>query len=107
MLSYWLKRWNTLYDTIVENLKSNPKGKIGKKVADKWTGQIDEYLSMGSRSLLTGIILWQDLARQSHELKGLKEMLSPQEMVKKVHIKLFFNPEALSWISKALEAHAQ
>ena len=107
MLSYWLKRWDTLYDLIVENLKSDPEGKMGKNIAVEWTGLIDEYFSMGTRSFLTGIILWQDIARQNHDLKGVKEMMSPQEMVKKVHIKLFFNPEALSWISRALEVHAK
>lgn len=108
MLSYRLNRWNTLYDTIVENLKSDPEGKIGKKIADEWIRVIDEYLSMGgSRSFMTGIILWQDLARQHHELKGLKEMPSPQEMIKQIHIKLFFNPEATSWISRALEVHTR
>jgi len=107
MLSYWLKCWNKLYDTIVENLKSDPKGKVGKKVADEWTGLIDDYFAVGSRSLLTGIILWQDIAKQHHDLEGLKEMPSPQEMIKKVHVKLFFNPEAVSWISQALEAHAK
>ena len=107
MLSYWLKRWDTLYDLIVENLKSDPEGKMGSKIAEEWTGLIDEYYSMGTRSFLTGIILWQDIARQNNDLKGLKEMMSPQEMLKKVHIKLFFNPEALSWISRALEVHAK
>lgn len=104
-LSYWLKRWNKLSDTIVENLKSDPAGKIGKKIAGEWTGLIDEYFSMGSRPFLTGIILWQDLARQNHDLKELKTMLSPQEMVKQYHVKLLFNPEASSWISRALEVH--
>jgi len=107
MLSYWLKRWDTLYDHIVENLQSDPEEKMGKKIAEEWTGLIDEYFSLSTRSLLTGILLWQDIARQNHEYKELKEMLSPQEMIKKVHIKLFFNPEALSWISRALEIHAQ
>jgi DNA-binding transcriptional MerR regulator len=107
MLSYWLKRWDTLYNTIVENLQSSPEGKVGKMIAAEWTGLIDEYLSMGTRSFLTGIILWQDIARQDHELKGLKQMLSPQEMVKQVHIKLFFNPEAASWIGRALEVHTK
>lgn len=107
MLAYKLKGWNTLYDTIVENLKSDPQGKIGKKISEEWTRLIDDYLSMGSRSFLTGILLWQDSARQQDELKGLKEMPSPQEVVKKLHIKLFFNPEAVSWISRALEVHAK
>jgi DNA-binding transcriptional MerR regulator len=107
LLAYKLKGWNNLYDTIVENLKSDPEGKIGKKIADEWTKLIDNYFSMGSRALLTGIVLWQDVAKQQHELNGLKEMPSPQEMVKKLHIKLFFNPDALSWISRALEVHAR
>lgn len=107
MLSYKLKGWNTLYDTIVENLKSDPRGKIGKKIVDEWIRLINEYFSMGSRVFLTGILLWQDTAKQHHEFKGLKKMLSPQEILKQqVHVKLFFNPEAVSWISQALEAHA-
>lgn len=107
MLSYWLRRWDTLYDNIVENITSDPEGQAGKKVAQEWTALIDDYFSMGTRSFLTGLILWQDIARQYHDLKGLKTMMSPQEMVKQVHIKLFFNPEALSWISRALEVHAK
>ena len=45
MLSYWLKRWDTLYDNIMENIKSDPAGKTGKKIAEEWTGLIDEYFS--------------------------------------------------------------
>jgi DNA-binding transcriptional MerR regulator len=105
-ISYWLKRWNALYNTIMENLKSDPEGKIGKKIAGEWTGLIDAYFSMGSRSLLMGMMLWQELARQDHDLQS-KTTLSPQEMVKQFHIKLFFNPEASSWISRALEVHVK
>lgn len=104
-LFYWLKRWNTLSDSIVENLKSDPEGKVGKKIALEWTGLLDEYFSIGSRPFLTGIMLWQDLARQEHDLQELKTMLSPHELVKKCYVKLLFNPEAASWISRALEVH--
>jgi DNA-binding transcriptional MerR regulator len=106
-ISFWLKRWNALYDTIVENLKSDPEGKIGKKIAGEWTGLIDEYFSIGSRSFFTGMLLWQEFARQEDELKESKTALSPQDMTKKYHINLFFNPEAASWISRALEVHTQ
>jgi DNA-binding transcriptional MerR regulator len=105
-LSYWLKRWDALYNTIVENLQADPEGTIGKKISGEWNGLIDEYFSMGCRSLLTGMMLWQELARQDHELKS-RTTLSTQEMVKQFHIKLFFNPEAASWISRALEVHTR
>jgi DNA-binding transcriptional MerR regulator len=106
-LSYWLKRWDSLYNSILENLTSDPKGKIGKKIASDWTGLIDEYYLMGSRSLLTGIMMWQEMARQDHELKEVKTMLSPQDLLKQWHIKLIFNPEAITWISQALETYAE
>ena len=32
-------------------------------------------------------------------------MPSPQEMAKKVHVKLSFNPDALQWIEQALMAN--
>ncbi len=105
LLSYWLKRWNNLYISIVENLTSDPEGKTGKRIANEWTGLIDDYFSIGSRSFLTGILLWNDLARQGQELKELKTVPTPKELVNQYHIKLLFNPEATSWISRALEAH--
>ncbi|MBA3535903.1 MAG: MerR family transcriptional regulator [Tatlockia sp.] len=105
-LYYWLKRWDEIYDHILENLKADPKGKVGEKIAAEWTGLLDLYFSMGSRALITGVIVWQDLAKQEHELKELKNMPTPQDLVKRLHLKLFFNPEAVSWISQALETHA-
>lgn len=104
-LSYWLKRWDAVYNNILENLKADPEGKIGKQIAITWKALIDEYFAMGSQSLLVGMMLWQELARQDHELKEYKTILSTQDMVKQFHIKLFFNPEAASWISRALETH--
>lgn len=106
-LSYWLKRWDSLYHLIVENVASDPAGNTGKKIADEWTGLIEDQLSLGNRAFMTGIILWQDIARQENELKSLKTPPSPQDMVKLCHIKLLFNPEAVSWISRALEVHTK
>lgn len=102
MLSHWLKRWDALYDAIVANVKSDPEGNVGKKIAKAWTDLTDDYFSMGTRSLITGVMVWQDLAKQQHELAELKEMPAPQDLLKKVHIKLLFNPEASAWISRAL-----
>ncbi len=68
---------------------------------------MDRYFTMGSRSMLVGIMLWNDLARQEQELKELETLPPPQEMVKQYRIELLFNPEAVSWISRALEIHAR
>ena len=104
-LAYWLKRWNSLYDKIVDNLASDPKDKIGKEVAKEWRTIINDYFAVGSKDFLTGILLWQETARQDHEIKELKKIPSPQDMLEKCHIKLLFNPNAASWISQALEMH--
>ncbi|GEM_PF-1259033 len=110
-VSYWLKRWNSLYDTIVENVKSDPQGKVGKKVAEQWTGLIDDHFSSVCRPLAIGMILWQEIAKQDDELTkestGSKAMPSVQELAKRMHVKLMFNPEAISWISQALTTHAK
>lgn len=105
-LAHWLKRWDALYEGIIENMDSDPKGKAGKKMAGEWTGLIDEHFALGSRALSTGLILWQEFARQDHELKSYKKAPTPQEMVKQCHIKIIFNPEALSWINRALAIHS-
>lgn len=106
MSAFWLKRWDAIYDTILNNLNSNPEGEIGQKIVYEWTNLINDYFSTGSKLFLTGILLWQETARQSHEIKETVVPPSPQDMVKPYHIKLLFNPEAVSWISRALEIHA-
>lgn len=102
-LSYWLKRWDTVYNLILANLKADPKGEMGREVAEQWTQLLDDFLSVGSRPMIVGIMIWQELARQQHELKGLTVMPNFQEMIKEFHIKLLFNSDAMSWISSALE----
>ncbi|MCH9757127.1 MAG: MerR family transcriptional regulator [Gammaproteobacteria bacterium] len=105
MLSYWLSRWDLVYDKIINHLSSDPIGKVGQEIATEWEELVEEYLSVGPRTFLTGMLLWEDVARQTDDLKGLKQMPSPQEMSEKVRAKLWFNPEATAWISKALEVH--
>ena len=104
-LTYWLKRWDALYTSIVENSNTDPAGAIGRKIAKAWIDLVDEHLLTGPRSFTIGTMLWQEMARQDHKLRDLKTMPSPQEMVKEYHIKLFFNPEASTWITRALEAY--
>ncbi len=75
-ISFWLKRWEGLYEKIVANLASDPDGNNGKKIADEWTALIDEYFLMGSRSFITGIMLWQDIAKQEHDLNRYKSVIA-------------------------------
>ena len=56
--------------------------------------------------MTVGILLWQELARQNHELITQKSIPSPQEMAKQFHVKQLFNPDAMGWVSQALVAHA-
>lgn len=105
ILAHWLKRWNTLYENIVANLKNNPEGEQGRIVAHQWQAILDDYFSAGPRAFLTGILLWNDASRQQNELEKLETMPAPQEMLKQIHIPLLLNPEAATWISRALEVH--
>lgn len=107
IVAYWLKRWDSLYNLIVENIHADPEGKIGKQVAAEWTGLIDDYFSVGSRAFMTGVIMWQEMARQNEALKAFKTAPSLQDMAKQCHIQLLFNPEAATWISRALEVHVK
>jgi len=103
-LAFWLKRWDTLYDNIVASLGTDPHGKVGKKIAKQWRDLIDDYFSMGSPELLTGLLLWQELARQKVELDKAKEFPAPQELAKGIFAKIYFNPEAMAWMSQAIES---
>lgn len=105
MLGYWMQRWDSLYDDIVNHLDDDPSSDEGRKLAHQWTNSIDEYFSVGSRVFLTGMLLWNDIARQHAMLEKEDMTMTPKEMADKYHTKLLFNPEASSWISQALEIH--
>ncbi len=105
ILKHWLKRWNTLYENIVANLKNNPESEQGRTVAHQWQSILDDYFSAGPRAFLTGILLWNDVSQQQNKLEKLETMPSPQEMLKQIDIPLLLNPEAVTWISRALEVH--
>jgi DNA-binding transcriptional MerR regulator len=103
--AFWLKRWEKLFDKIVANLHSDPKGKIGEAIAQEWRMLVDQQLCVPPQKLAVGVMLWQETARQKEEYAAAKTMPSPQEMAKKVHVKLLFNPDALQWIEQALMAN--
>lgn len=105
-LAYWVTQWNQLYDKILDNMKHDPQGKEGQAIAQDWRNLINKYFTSGNKDFLTGILLWQEFARQDEEVKNMETMPSPKEMLKACHIKLLFNPEASAWIIKALESHS-
>jgi DNA-binding transcriptional MerR regulator len=104
-LAFWLKRWDSLYEQILGNLTLDPRGAVGQKIAKEWKDLLDTYFSSRSREFLTGLILWQELARQDAELKKMKEFPTPQEIIKGIFPKIYFNPDAMAWMSHALESH--
>lgn len=93
-----------MYQDIVKNIKADPEGAVGKKIAKAWRELIDEQFIGMSQDLAVGTILWQEMARQKTELTEHAHAPSVQDQIKKLHVPLFFNPEALSWIEKALNA---
>lgn len=105
ILAYWIKRWHSLYESILVNLNQNPEGEQGRLIAHQWQTLLDDHFSAGPRAFLTGILLWNDVSRQQNELEKYETMPSPQEMLQQIHTPLLLNPEAITWISRALEAH--
>lgn len=102
ILAFFLKKWDEVYQLILDNLSNDPEGPKGETVARAWEKVLDEMLEAGPKSFLIGLMLWNDLSRQQHQLKDKTEMPSPQEMAKDFHVKLFVNPEACQWATKAL-----
>ncbi|MBX9704007.1 MAG: hypothetical protein K2X39_07615, partial [Silvanigrellaceae bacterium] len=88
------------------NLSQNPEGEKGRIIAHQWQTILDDYFAVGPRAFLTGILLWNEVSRQKNELEKLEIMPSPQEMLKQIHIPLLLNPEAIMWMSRALEIHS-
>lgn len=103
--SYWLKRWEALYQVIVKNLKADPEGDVGKKVAHSWRSLIDEQFMQSSPDLIIGIMMWQEAARQKVELQEQAVPASAQDMIKKIQVRLLFDSVALRWIEQALNTH--
>lgn len=107
ILSYWLKRWDNLYEKILINLQNNPQGKDGEELAQEWRYLIEDYFSSGSKEFMTGLLLWQEFARQNDKVKSMQEPAKVEDMIKEIHIKILFNPEASSWIVQALDFHSE
>ena len=101
-LAYYLKRWEQIYQDITKNLNTDPKSSMGKKIAQRWRELVNEQFIGTPPELAIGAMIWQETAQQMDELQKHPAPLSVQEQVKQVHVELFFNPEALSWIEEAL-----
>lgn len=105
MLMYIMKQWDALYLEIKNAADTSPKGETGKLIAKKWRELVANQLEAGNKDYLMGILLWQELARQDHEMKALDKPPSPKEMIKPYHLDIFFDPKASAWITEALDAH--
>jgi len=103
-LAYWFKRWNGIYQDIIKHINESPTSATGKKIARSWRNLLSESFSNSSPDFVIGTMMWQEIARQKTELAEQKAAPSAQELVKKLHVPLFFNPEALAWIETALNA---
>ena len=104
-LAYWLKKWESIYEEIRKNLEKDPEGIPGKKIAGKWRELINAHFIGMSPDLVLGTMFWQEEARQRAELAELKTPPTAQDMIKKIHVKLAFDADALNWIERALESH--
>ena len=87
-----------------KHVGEDPTSNTGKQMAQAWRELIEDSL-MGNRDFSMGVMLWQELGRQQVELREQVTPATPQEQVKKIHVSLIFDPEAISWIEKALAAH--
>lgn len=101
-LTYWLKHWENMYQEISNNLAADPAGPTGKKVAKAWRELINAHLIGTSPDFAMGLFIWQETGRQQAEAQQPSSPSSNQDMGKKIHAKIFFDPAALSWIEKAL-----
>lgn len=104
-LAYVLKRFEGIYEDVVKSLEKNPKGPAGKSIAYAWRDLIELMLSASHKELAIGSMLWQVSAQQKIELDEAKKPPIPKDLIKKVHVKLLFNPDAMKWLEEALVSH--
>ena len=102
LIAHRLRQWSQLHQDITKNVSSDPTGKAGEKLAQQWRNLITENC-MGDKDLCFGLTLIMDAARDKIELQEQTR----NELVKKMapDLKLFKDPMALDWISKALKKH--
>ena len=104
-LAYYLKRCDNIYENITKNLNADPEGNVGKQIVNEWRELVKEAFIGTPPDLAIGIMLWQEMARQKTAIDKQKTAPTIKEQVNSIHVKLLFNPEALSWIEKAMIAH--
>ncbi|MFA6527662.1 MAG: MerR family transcriptional regulator [Candidatus Babeliales bacterium] len=104
-LAYHLKRCNDSYQDIVQNLSADPEGPVGKRIAAEWRNHVSEAFTGMPRDLGVGLMLWQEMGRQQAALKKQTTPISYEEQIKGIYVPLYFNPEAMAWIEKALNKY--
>lgn len=104
-LAYLLKLWEDIYNDIIANLAADPTSPQAKLIVQRWRDLVELMLSTSPRELAIGTMLWQVLAQQKVELDAATTPPSPQDLVKKVYVKLIFNPNAMKWLEEVFLAH--
>ncbi len=105
IIAYNLKRWGNVLQEIRKNISADPTGSKGKKVAAQWNSIINEIFIGTNPHLAVGIMVWQESGRHKDEINQQKALPAINDEVKKIHAEICFDPEALNWIERALEAH--
>jgi len=103
-ITYWMKRWESVYQEIRKNISTDPTDAAGKRIAKLWRELINDHFVGTNPDFAMGMSIWQEVGRQQADLKERKTPPTTQEMLKQLHAKIFFDPDALSWIEKALNA---
>ena len=103
IIAHRLHSWDELYQTIAKNLKADPEGEVGKKVAQKWRNLIAEHC-MGAPEVFTlGIMFIIESANAQVQLTKETKLPTAQHLYD--NAKILHDPMALDWILKALKAH--
>ena len=111
LVTYRLNQWKKVYQDIVQNLDSDPKGAKGKKIAQEWREIVDGQ-RIASQEFSLGIMLWQEAAlgksRLMPEKQSKQESSDSQFLIRECKVKnieLFLNPSAVHWLQTALNTH--
>lgn len=102
-IHYWMRRWDTMYQTIVSSLDQDPTSNAGKLVAQQWRELITESFAGTPSMLSIGTMLWQNILRAKYDIAKAPQLPSMTEIAQMEWLPpILFNPEAISWLEAAL-----
>lgn len=109
MNAHKLRRWNSLYQNITENLDVDPESEIGKNLAQQWRDVVAENCyGGGSVYYHFGHTLLMNTIRDKTELQkasGIEQTPEEKQKIVMNDLKMMSNPRAAMWIIMALNKH--